>query len=146
MRMNDFFQNLLQPFLSDKEIHLKLQLVFRNATVYEAQILRKNLIEKESSQCGIYISGNFSAILHLLRRADGDLRLQGNVFILICKDCLVYIMEEHTFAARSRSLLGQVVNTENHILRRNRYRTSVRRLQKVVRGEQQESALCLSLY
>ena len=67
-------------------------------------------------------------------------------FILISKDGFVYVLEEHAFALRSRTLLSQIVDTKDHILRRNGYRTAVRRLQQVVRGEQQETALCLCLY
>ena len=40
---------------------------------------------------------------------------------------------------------GQVVQANDHILRRHSYRTTVRRLQDVVRGEHQDACLSLSL-
>ena len=52
--------------------------------------------------------------------------------VLIGEDRLVGALEELAFSLVSRTLLGQVVNTENHILRRNRNRAAVGGLQQVV--------------
>ena len=46
----------------------------------------------------------------------------------------------------SRSLLSQIVDTKDHILRRNGYGATIRRFQQVVRGKQHETALCLCFY
>ncbi|CNJ00507.1 Uncharacterised protein [Mycobacterium tuberculosis] len=40
---------------------------------------------------------------------------------------------------------SQVVQTNNHILRRNSHRAAIRRLQDVVRGQHEDTSLSLSL-
>ena len=40
---------------------------------------------------------------------------------------------------------SQVVQTDNHILRRNGHGTAIRRLQDVVRGQHEDASLSLSL-
>ena len=55
--IDNFFQDLFQLFLSYMEIYFQLHFVFRNASVYKAQILRQDLVEQETSQCGLYRTG-----------------------------------------------------------------------------------------
>ena len=55
--------------------------------------------------------------------------MKSNCLILISQDRFILALEAHTFTGCSRSLLGQIVNTKYHILRRNGYRTTIRRFQ-----------------
>ena len=144
--IDNFFQNLFQLFLGNEEINLKRKLVTRNRTVYVSQILRQNLIEEESSECGAYVLLHYSTIFHLFFAADGNLGLQGNVSVLVCQDGFVHIAEEASFALLARTLLCQIVDTKNHILGRNGYRTTIGRFQQVVRRKKHETALCLRFY
>ena len=58
--------------------------------------------------------------------------MQSNNSVFISKNCFIYALEDLALTLCTWALLGQVVNTKNHILRRNRYRTTIRRLQQVV--------------
>ena len=116
MCIDDFFQNLFQLFLGNEEINFKSKLVTRNRTVYVSQILRQNLIEEESSECGAYVLLHYSTIFHLFFAADGNLGLQGNVSVFICQDSFIHIAEEASLALLARTLLGQIIDTKNHIL------------------------------
>ena len=54
--IDNFFKDLLQLFLTNKEINLKKQFVSRYASVYESKILRKDLVKQETSQCRMNIA------------------------------------------------------------------------------------------
>ena len=56
MCIDNFFKDLLQLFLTYKEVNLKKQFVSRYASVYESKILRKDLVEQETSQCRVNIA------------------------------------------------------------------------------------------
>ncbi len=133
MCIDNFFKDLLQLLLTNKEIYLKDKFISRNASVNKSKILRKDLIKEETSQCGMYITGDHCTIRHLFATTYSNLGLQLDCFILISKDCFVYTLEVFVFANASRSFLCQVVNTKDHILRRYSHRTTIGRLQKVVR-------------
>ena len=66
MSIDNLLKNLLQALLSYMEIHLKLELVLRNASVYKSKILWKNLIEYETSESGLYDTALNRSIRHLL--------------------------------------------------------------------------------
>ena len=116
MSIDNFFKDLLQLFLTYKEVNLKKQFVSRYASVYKSKVLWKDLVEQETSQCGMNITADDSAIRHCLMCADNDLGLKCDDFVLVCKDCLVDTLEELAFTLVSRSLLSQVVDTKDHIL------------------------------
>ena len=144
--IDNLLQNLLQTLLAYVEINLQYQLIARNSTIYKAQILRQNLVEEETAQRGLYDTGHLSSVSQGSGYADLDSGLQTDDFILISQDGFVQVLEELAFAFTSRTLLGQVIDTKDHILGRYGYGTAVRRLQQVIRGEQQETALRLRLY
>ena len=56
MCIDNFFKDLLQLFLTYKEVNLKKQFVSRYASIYESKILRKDLVEQETSQCRVNIA------------------------------------------------------------------------------------------
>ena len=146
MYINNLLQNLLQLFLSYMEVYLKKQFISFHASVYKSQILRNDFIENETSHGRFYNSAVNCAVGHGLGHTGLDSGMQGNNSVFVSKNCLVYALEDLALTLCTRALLGQVVDTKNHILGRNRYRAAVRRLQQVVRRKQQETALCLSLY
>ena len=116
MGIDNFFQNLFQLFLCNQEVNFQSKLVARNASVYIAKILRQDLIEQETSQCGTYILCQSSSIRHFLAAAYSNLGLQRDISVFICQDRFVHILEKASLALASRTLLGQVVNTKYHIL------------------------------
>ena len=75
-----------------------------------------DIVMAENGSCSILHDGNsFNAV-------------ECNAAILICKQCLVHTLKAHALALCTWSFLSQVINTKDHILRRNCYRTSIRRL------------------
>ena len=135
-----FFQNLLQLATADMEINLQLQEIVRIGTVYKSKILRKNLVEDETSECGLDHTGLDLAIGILTETTDLDPCMKRDLIVLIGDDRLVHILEILAFARlrclitdTGSTLLCQIVDTEDHILRRYRYGTTVGRLQQVVR-------------
>ena len=110
------------------EINLKYQLVARNASVNEAQILRDDLVEDKTAKGGLYNTGFLGAVRHGLGYSYFDAGVQGHSSVLVCKNCLVHALEDHALAGCARALLGQIVDTKYHILGRNGYRTTIRRL------------------
>ena len=144
--IDNLLQDLLQTLLAYVEINFQYQLIARNRTVYEAQILRQNLVKEETAQGRFYDTGHLGSVSQGSGYADLDSGLQTDDFILISQDGFVQVLEELAFAFASRTLLGQIIDTKDHILGRNGYRTAVRRLQQVVRREQQETTLRLCLY
>ena len=111
MGINNLLQNLLQLLLANVEVYLQLQEILGIASIHKSQILRKNFIENKTSQCRLYIAGNYLSTLISLRNTHCNSGMQGTGLILISKNCFVYTLEELSFAYSTGSLLGQVVNT-----------------------------------
>jgi len=63
-----------------------------------------------------------------LYHTDTNLGVQCDRFIFISKNCFINALEYLVFALCTRSFLCQIVNTEDHILGRNGYRTTIGRL------------------
>ena len=131
--IDDFFKDLFQLFLTYQEINFQKKFIARYTSVYESKILRKDFVEQETSESGFYVAGQYGAIRHLLRAANQNSALERNYFVFVCKNGFVHALEELAFSLVARSLLGQIVDTKDHILRRNGYRTTIRRFQQVVR-------------
>ena len=110
------------------EIYFQFQVIFRIHSFYISEILWQNLIEQKTSQCCIDRSGNSCSIRSLLGNSYMNLGMKRNDPILVCQDCFIHRLEEFAFSKITRSLLGQIVDTENHILGRNGYRATIRRL------------------
>ena len=98
------------------EVYFQRQCIFRDASVYEAQILRQNLVEDKSAQCGLYILYNRIAIPILTLNTYCNSGVKCDDTIFISKNCFVYILKELAFSCCTRSFLSQVVNTKYHIL------------------------------
>ena len=103
------------------EVNFQFQLVLFLGTVYEAQILRDDLVEDETSNGRLDDTSLRCAIRHRAGYSYFDTGMQGNNLVLV--DAL----ECHALALGARTFLGQIVDTEYHILGRNGYRTTIGR-------------------
>ncbi len=132
MGIDNLLQNLLQLLLTHMEIHFQLQTVLRSIPLHKTQVLGQDLIEQETAQCGFHIAPYFFALGRCPGHSHIDAGVQSDHLVLICQDCLVHILEELAFAQYAGSLLGQVVDTQHHILGGHCHGTAVGRLQQVV--------------
>ena len=145
VHVDDLLENLLALLLLDEEVNLGLQRILRLRAIHKAEILRDDFIEENASGRAVLHFREHGAVRHLLREADLNLGLERNLVVRVGEQRLVRTLEEHSLALCAVALLGQVVDAEHHILRRNRDRAAVRRLQEVVRREHEEAALGLRL-
>ena len=133
MIIDTFLKDLFQLFLSYMEINFQFKEILILASVYESQILTDDLIENETSQRGLNDTGFHFAVFIDSLTFYFNLCMQGNLMIFVSNDCFVHVLECFSFAFCTRTLLCQVIDTKNHILRRYGYRTTIGWLQKVVR-------------
>ena len=143
---NTLLKNLLQLLLTYMEVNFKIKELFRSLSLYKSKILADDFVEDETAECRFYVSGYGGAILERNGTTHLNSCVKGNCTVLVCKNCFVYAAEHLTLTEITRLLEGQVVDTENHILGGNGYRTTIRRFQQVVRRQQEEAALCLCFH
>ena len=146
MGVDNLLQDLLQSLLVHMEVHLGQKEILRQVSVYKAQVLGQDLIEDKPSQRGLHISRHHFSLGVLLGSAHLDPGVKGTGFILISQNGFVHIFKVPALSQRSGPLLGQVIDAQNHVLGRHRHRAAVGRLQQVVGGQQQETALRLRLH
>ena len=128
MNIKDLFQNLLQLLFPYVKIHLQIQRILLLGTVHKAQILRNDLIENKTSHCGFHNSALYGTIPHLLFHPSLNAGVKRYHPILIGKNRLIHTLKGFALALASRPLLGQIIDPQHHILRRDCHQTSVRRL------------------
>ena len=116
MGIDDLLQDFLQLFLADHEINFQLQVVVVALSIDESQILRKNLVEDQASQRGLDLAGVLSPIGQINRAANPDSGMVVDDLVLKGQKRLVDAREMLALAGLSLALLGQIVNTQNHIL------------------------------
>ena len=120
MYVHDSLQNLLKILLLYDEVNLRKNLVARNRTIHEAEILWDDLIENQTTYRSIHnaLDDLLAAILRLYDLADSalDQGVHRDVAILLCEDRLVDALEEHTLVWLTRTRLCNIVDTEYHIL------------------------------
>ena len=146
MGMDDFFKDLFQAFFAYMEVYFQCHFILGVTSIYKAQVLRKNLVKDKPSHSGLHNALLCSAIGKSLFYSYFNPGLKSDHPVFIGKDCLIDTLKEFTFALCSRSFLGQVVDTKDHILRRNGHRATIGRLQQVVRRKQQETTLRLCFH
>src|SRR5437667_5204765 len=83
--------------------------------------------------------------------AQADSRLEVDVLVVVGNPDLLRVGEEaplapHRALRRAQALLGEVVDAEDHVLRRHRERRAVRRREDVVRGQHEHLGLELRLH
>ena len=126
------------------EIDLKLQVVLRLCSVNKSEILRNDLVEDESSECGLNKTC-LNLAVDLSGDTDLDHAVERDLVLVICHLSLVDRGEYHALTLIVLYFHCEVVAAEDHILCRNCNRLTVLRLQEVVCRKHEESCLCLSL-
>ncbi len=146
MDVDGLLKDLLQHLLVDQEIHFQGQFVARDGAVHEAEVLIKDLVEEEAAERAVNVlTDRISVPVHAVA-ADRHERVQVQSAVFIGQDGFVHAAEGRAFTLRAGTDLGQVVDAQDHVLRRHRHGTAVGRLQKVVRGQQQEAAFRLRFH
>ena len=133
--VNTFFQNLFQLLFANVEIHFQFQVVIRIASVNKTKVLADNLIENKSSQCRFNNTRFFFACIIYTETTDFNFGMKCNLMVFIGNNCLIHIFKEtsRSFCTLLRSsLLCQIINTKDHILRRYGYGTTIGWFQQVV--------------
>ncbi len=114
--VDDSLQDLLQVFFLDQEVHLKFEEILRDRSVNEAQVLRQNFIEEKPAEGGGDHACDCLAVRVLSGHADIDFGVQGDVVVFVGQDRLVHVAEVFSFSGLTIALLGQVIDTKDHIL------------------------------
>ena len=127
------------------EINLKFQDIVRICSVNISKILRNDLVEQQTTKCSIDDTCNLCSVFCRNSSSYFYLRVESDLLVLICKQCFVLWLEELAFSNIAILLHCQIVDTKDHILWRNGNRSTIWRLQKVIRGQEQESTFCLCL-
>ena len=137
--VNELAQSLLICNAREPRVILRQSLVEQNLT---DSALQQNRIARRVTLRGFPTLGRYKLIT---RETHLNLGVQLNIVTIHRhqsfsdrRECVALVLL--TFACG-----GQVVQANDHILRRHSYRTTVRRLQDVVRGEHQNACLSLSL-
>ena len=144
--IDNLLQNLLALFLSNMEINFQKQLIAGDASVHKPQILGNDLIENKTANRGFDNPALYRAVRYPLLHSHLHPGVESHSAVFIGQDRLVGILKAHPFPFGPRPLLGQIIDAQNHILRRHRHRAAVGRLQQVVGGQEQEPALCLGFH
>ena len=116
MGIDNLLQNLFQALFPHVEIHFQLEEILRFASVHKSQVLRKNLIKNKPSQSGFHIARNQFTVSVPAAYSGRNAGMQGNRFIFISQNGFVHISEKLSFSFGARTLLGQIVNPQHHIL------------------------------
>ena len=140
--LDAFINNLSQLLLANQEFNFKLKAVLRIGAVHKAEVLWDRAVKDHASHRGIHQAGNHLAV-DLHGAADLDLRVQADDMRIICHNRLVEVAEDFAFARLAVLFQGEVIGTQDHVLRRNRHRTSVGRLEQVASRQHQEAGLRL---
>ena len=134
--------DLTQLLLANQERNFQIKLMLGICTVYIAQILR-NVFVKDQTANGTINNLRNPLITNISGNPYFNLCVNGNIAFIVSHEGFVDIPENLAFALFAILFHGQVIRTQNHILCRNSNRTTVRRLQQVVRSQHQESCFCL---
>ncbi len=116
--------DLLQLLLIDQKIDLRKQDIFRITPVNIPQILRNNLVEQHPAQRRLDRPGNPLSLDHALT-PDIHHAVKGNDFVLIGQQRLIDTPKRFALAGIPRLIQRQVIDAENHILRRHSHRRAV---------------------
>ncbi len=150
MRSNDAARLDLGVLLGQLVDDLR-QLVLVSLLADERVALGQRVVEDRLTQRGVdetvtlVALGSFALEEGQTGDADADLRLQVEGTLVLGQDRLAHRTERTSLTGCTLLDRGQVVEADDHVLRRQGDRTTVRRLQDVVRREHQHAGLGLSL-
>ena len=106
-----------------------------------ANLLRHNLVEHNSTDGGLLqIADRVALSVDIINYAT-NLCVQLGTTLVVGDDSLLRTVEHQTFALSTGFGLGDIVQTEDHILRRYGNRRTVSRVQDVVRTQHQHLSL-----
>ncbi len=118
-----------QLLFANHKVDLKIEQIFGLRTIHIAQILRNRLVERSSGPPWCRSIGDDFRHRSPECMRTLILRVQARAPCVISHQRLVHIAEHFALALFPVLLQGKIVGTQNHILRRNGYRTSVGRFQ-----------------
>ena len=132
-------------------VHDLRQLALVGLLAHERVALGQGVVEDRLAERGIQqpvtvvALGRFALEERQPRNPDAHLGLQVEGALVLGHDRLGDRAEDAAFAGRALDDRGQVVQTDDHVLRGQGHRAAVRRLQDVVRREHQHAGLGLRL-
>ncbi|OQA67663.1 MAG: hypothetical protein BWY37_01128 [Firmicutes bacterium ADurb.Bin262] len=128
----------------DEEIDFQREIVRGVGTVDKTEVLRDRLVENHLAQRRLDDFALFGAV-DGFGHPDIDARVQLEVALLISHDGLFDVTEHFALAFFAGFVHGQVIRTQNHILRRHGYGAAVGGFEQIVRREHQEARFGLGL-
>ena len=144
MDADALIDDLAQLLLAAGLHNLQLEHILLGLSLDKAQILRNLLVEDQAARRCIDQTGD-DLTVDLLGHADLNRCMDADNTLVVCHQCLIDIAEYLAGARLGLAVDGQVVRTEDHILRRNGDRLAVLRLEQVVGGQHEHSRLGLCL-
>ncbi len=142
MHLNAPVNDLPKLFLSNKELNLQPETVFRFGAVNKTEILRDWTVKNHFPNRGLNDLG-FRLSVKFQRPADSDFRMQTNNMLIVSHNGFVKIAERLAFPGLTVFIQRKVIRSEDHVLRRHGNRAPVGRLQEVAGRQHQEPSLSL---
>ena len=117
------------------------QRTLRQHFVQITHFLRHDLVEQHAADRRVDDLAHRNVVL--VDRIDHHfhLRMQIGALLVVGDDRLFGAVEAQTLSQRTGTLLGDIIKSEHHVLRRHRDRRSVGRVQDIVRTEHQNLRL-----
>ena len=113
------------------------QSLLRDDTVEEANLLRDDLVDDDTSHGGLYDMADRITLLINVVNQTFHLSVLVDTLLVECDDSLFRTIEGLTLTLCTRTDLGDIVKTEHHILRRHGDRSTIGRVEDVVALEHQ---------
>ena len=110
------------------EIHLQLQHILLLGPIHKAQVLRNDLVENKAAHRGFHNPALYTAVLHLLFHPRLNTGVKRHHSVLIGKNRLIHTLKCLALTLAAWPLLGQIIDSQHHVLRWNCHQSSVRRL------------------
>ena len=115
--------------------------LFRDYVIEEAYLLGDDLISNDTTNRGLYHALAKGSILKLVVDHHKYWSMYIDALFIVCNDGFLGTIELQTCTLCARTKLGDIVQTEHHVLRRNGDRCTVGRVQNIVRLKHQNLSL-----
>ena len=107
------------------KIDFQFQFISLDTAVYKSKILWNNFIKQKPAQSRFNDTRYNTSIRLSPRNTNFNTGMKCQRFILISQNRFIHTFKYLTFTKYAWSLLRQVIDTQHHILRRNRHRAAV---------------------
>ena len=134
-----------EHLLVDNCVDFEVELLFGGISGHKVQILRDCAVEDNASDSRMEFLGVLDSVDNLFN-SDEYFGLERYLSVLISHHSFFGISEVSAFALAALSLDGEIVRTDDHILRRRYDRLTVAQLEDIVGREHQESRFRSCLY